>query len=143
MSASQIKVIHTLKGKLQLTDEDYRALLRQLTGHTSSKDCSPAQQRQVRDHLQKLAERMGVASARRRAGFDASYKAASPRERKVWAIWLDMARRGLVHHKSAQALDGFVSRQTGVASLRWCNAAQLDAVIEALKLWQKRGAEVR
>ena len=143
MAVNNIAAIHTLKSKLQLSDDDYRALLRQLTGQASSKDCTPAQQQQVHDHLQKLAERMGVASARRRAGFDASYKAASPRERKVWAIWLDMARRGLVHHKSAQALDGFVSRQTGVASLRWCNAAQLDAVIEALKLWQKRGAEVR
>ena len=61
----------------------------------------------------------------------------------MWAIWLDMARRGLVHNKSAQALDAFVCRQTGVSALRWCNAAQLDAVIEALKLWQKRGVEVR
>ena len=120
-----------------------RALLRHLTGHTSSKDCTPEQQRQVRDHLQGLAERMGVASPQRRAGFEARYQAASPRERKVWAIWLDMARRGLVHNKSAQALDAFVQRQTGVSALRWCSAAQLDAVIEALKLWQKRGVEVR
>ena len=84
-----------------------------------------------------------MASPQRRAGFEARYQAASPRERKVWAIWLDMARRGLVHNKSAQALDAFVQRQTGVSALRWCSAAQLDAVIEALKLWQKRGVEVR
>ena len=128
MTANHIAAIHVLKAKLRLSDEDYRALLNHLTGHTSSKDCTPAQQRQVRDHLQGLAERMGV---------------DSPRERKVWAIWLDMARRGLVHNKSAQALDAFVQRQTGVSALRWCSAAQLDAVIEALKLWQKRGVEVR
>ena len=139
----QIAAIHVLKGKLQLSDEDYRALLQHLTGHTSSKDCTPAQQRQVRDHLQGLAEAAGVAGPQRRAGFEARYQAASPRDRKVWAIWLDMARRGLVHNKSAQALDAFVQRQTGVSALRWCSAAQLDAVIEALKLWQKRGVEVR
>ena len=143
MAVNNIAAIHTLKSKLQLSDDDYRALLRQLTGQASSKDCTPAQQQQVRDHLQKLAERMGVASAARRAGFEVRVKAASPRERKVWAIWLDMARRGLVHNKSAQALDAFVQRQTGVSALRWCSAAQLDAVIEALKLWQKRGVEVR
>ncbi len=143
MTANHIAAIHVLKARLRLTDEDYRALLRQLTGQASSKDCTAEQQQQVRDHLQKLAERMGVASAARRAGFEVRVKAASPRERKVWAIWLDMARRGLVHNKSAQALDAFVQRQTGVSALRWCSAAQLDAVIEALKLWQKRGVEVR
>ena len=138
-----IAAIHVLKAKLRLSDDDYRALLRHLTGHTSSKDCTAQQQRQVRDHLQGLAERMGVASPQRRAGFEARYLAASPRERKVWAIWLDMARRGLVHSRDARALDAFVQRQTGVSALRWCSAAQLDAVIEALKLWQKRGVEVR
>ncbi len=143
MTAKHIAAIHVLKAKLRLSDDDYRALLRQLTGQASSKDCTPAQQQQVRDHLQRLAEAAGVASATRRAGFEARVKAASPRERKVWAIWLDMARRGLVHNKSAQALDAFVQRQTGVSALRWCSAAQLDAVIEALKLWQKRGVEVR
>jgi phage gp16-like protein len=143
VTANHIAAIHVLKAKLRLTDEDYRALLNHLTGHTSSKDCTPAQQRQVRDHLQRLAEAAGVASPARRAGFQARYQAASPRERKVWAIWLDMARRGLVHNRDARALDAFVQRQTGVSALKWCNAAQLDAVIEALKLWQRRGVEVR
>lgn len=141
--AKYIAAIHTLKSKLRLTDEDYRALLLQLTGQRSSKDCSAAQQRQLRDHLQRLAEHAGVASPARRAGFEARVQAASARERKVWAIWLDMARRGLVHHKDKRALDAFVLRQTGVATLAWCTAAQLDAVIEALKRWQQRGAEVR
>ena len=143
MTANHIAAIHVLKAKLRLTDEDYRALLKHLTGKGSSKDCTAEQQQQVRDHLQRLAEAAGVASATRRAGFEVRVKAASPRERKVWAIWLDMARSGLVHNKAAQALDAFVCRQTGVTALRWCNAKQLDAVIEALKAWQKRGAEVR
>lgn len=141
---NHIAAIHVLKGQLKLTDDDYRALLTSLTGRASSKDMPAAQQQQVREHMQRLAERMGVARPRASAAaFAARQQAASPRERKVWAIWLDMARRGLVHNKSAQALDAFVCRQTGVTALRWCNPAQLDAVIEALKLWQKRGAEVR
>ena len=55
MTANHIAAIHVLKAKLRLTDEDYRALLKHLTGKGSSKDCTPAQQRQVRDHL-----RLGV-----------------------------------------------------------------------------------
>ena len=108
---------------------------------SSARHMSPAEAA-VMDAL--LPERL-AGSSRELAQclFEARYQAASPRERKVWAIWLDMARRGLVHNKSAQALDAFVQRQTGVSALRWCSAAQLDAVIEALKLWQKRGVEVR
>ncbi|MFV0678968.1 regulatory protein GemA [Ottowia sp.] len=138
-----IAAIHTLKSRLSMADDDYRALLLQLTGQRSSKDCTPTQRQQVRDHLQKLAERMGVAQPGRSAAFAQKRAAASPRERKVWAIWLDMARRGIVRHKDSRALDGFVQRQTGTSALRFCSAAQLDAVIEALKLWQKRGHEVR
>ena len=145
--ANHIAAIHVLKSKLQLSDDDYRALLKNLTQKTSSKDLTDKERQAVRDHLQHLAERTGVAKPLQRRGggrtFDQAKAAASPRERKVWAIWLDMARRGLVHNKSAQALDAFVQRQTGVSALRWCSAAQLDAVIEALKLWQKRGVEVR
>lgn len=143
--ANHTAAIHVLKSKLQLQDDDYRALLRSLTQKTSTKDMSDRERQQVRDHMQALAERMGVAKPlqRRATTFAQRKAAASPRERKVWAIWLDMARRGLVHNKSAQALDAFVQRQTGVSALRWCSAAQLDAVIEALKLWQKRGVEVR
>ena len=146
--ANHIAAIHTLKSKLRLSDDDYRALLCNITGKRSSKALSAAELLRVRNHMQALGERMGVLVAQRQRPLPAetfakAKAAASPRERKVWAIWLDMARRGLVHNKSAQALDAFVQRQTGVSALRWCSAAQLDAVIEALKLWQKRGVEVR
>ena len=144
---NHIAAIHVLKSKLQLSDDDYRALLKNLTQKTSSKDLTDKERQAVRDHMQQLAERAGVARPLRRRTpgrtFAQAKAAASPRERKVWAIWLDMARSGLVHNKAAQALDAFVCRQTGVTALRWCNAKQLDAVIEALKAWQKRGAEVR
>ena len=54
MTANHIAAIHVLKAKLRLTDEDYRALLLHITGRSSSKDCTPYQQRQVRRHLQQL-----------------------------------------------------------------------------------------
>lgn len=54
-----IAAIHVLKGKLRLTDDDYRALLIQLTGQASSKAMTQAQRRTVREHLQSLAARLG------------------------------------------------------------------------------------
>ena len=143
--ANHIAAIHVLKSKLQLTDDDYRALLKNLTQKTSSKDLTDKERQAVRDHMQQLAERAGVAKPLRRRTpgrtFAQAKAAASPRERKVWALWHQLHRDGVVRDASARSLRGFVERQTGgVSDLRFCNAVQLDAVIEALKDWQRRGA---
>lgn len=144
--ANHTAAIHVLKSKLQLTDDDYRALLITLTGKASSKDMSDRERQQVRDHLQGLAERMGVAKpAQRRAAparsFAQAKAAASPRERKVWALWNQLGRDGVVRDTSAHALYAWMRGYMGmgVDALRFCTSAQLDTLIEALKAWQERG----
>ncbi|MEO8121680.1 MAG: regulatory protein GemA [Rhodoferax sp.] len=143
--ANHISAIHVLKSKLALMDDDYRALIRTLTGKTSSKDMTQAEQQQVRDHMQRLAERMGVAQPTTRKRpltgeqFTQAKQAASPKERKAWALWHQLGRDGLVTNTSAQALNAWVTRQVGVSALRFATAAQLDTLIEALKAWHERG----
>jgi len=145
--ANHTVAIHVLKAKLQLQDGDYRALLMQLTGKASSKGMTAAEQHQVRSHLQRLAERMGVAqpTTRRRPltreQFDQVKKQASPRERKVWALWNQLARDGVVHNPSRAALNAWVERTVHVSALGFATSAQLDTLIEALKAWQLRGGE--
>lgn len=144
MSTDHIKAIHVLKGKLSLSDDDYRALLIQLTGHSSSKAMTQAQRRTVREHLQRLAAHMGIEqpATRQRPLADAAFAkakaAASPRERKVWALWHQLHRDGLVDNPSAAALNAWVKRQVGVDALRFCTGPQLDTLIEALKAWGER-----
>ena len=144
--ANHTVAIHVLKGKLQLQDDDYRALLVQLTGKASSKGMTATEQAQVRDHMQRLAQRLGVAqpTTRRRPltreQFDQVKKAASPRERKVWALWNQLHRDGVVHNPSRAALNGWVEKMVHVSALGFATAPQLDTLIEALKEWQKRGA---
>ena len=142
--ANHTAAIHVLKSKLQLTDDDYRALLRALTQKTSTKDMSDRERQQVRDHMQALAERMGVAKPlqRRATTFAQRKAAASPRERKVWALWNQLARDGVLHNPSRAALNAFVERTVHVSALRFATSAQLDTVIEALKSWNQR-KEVR
>lgn len=130
-----IRAIHALKTRLRLSDDDYRALLVQLTGCASSKDCTPAQRRQVREHLQRLAERAGLAAPR------PPLPAASARERKVWALWHQLHQVGLIGNHSAPALNAYVYRQVGVSALRFATPAQLDTLIESLKSWARRGQE--
>lgn len=145
MATNHIAAIHVLKSKLQLQDDDYRALLANLTGKTSSKDLTHAQRGAVRDHMQKLAERMGVVQPTQRrphtpAKFDQVKAAASPKERKVWALWHQLGRDGVVRDTSAAALNAWVERTVHVSALRFANDVQLDTLIEALKAWQLRGA---
>ena len=137
--ANHIAAIHTLKGKLGLSDDDYRVLLVNLTGKNSSKALGVQEQARVRDHMQHLGERLGVLKPTRQRSFAQNRAAASPRERKVWALWNQLHRDGVIQNHSAPALNAWVKRQVGVDALRFCNAAQLDALIEALKAWQLRG----
>lgn len=142
---NHIAAIHVLKAKLRLSDDDYRALLVQLTGQASSKGLPERQQSAVREHMQRLAERMGVAQPGRSRpltakAFAAKKAEATPKERKVWAMWHQLHRDGKLREASAQALNAWVERTVGVSALLWCNDAQLVTVIEALKGWQDRPA---
>lgn len=144
-NTNHIAAIHVLKAKLRLSEDDYRALLKGLTFQSSTKDMTPAQREKVRDHLQRLAERAGVATAKparggSRSGSDWRTKrdAASPAERKVWAIWNALKRAGHIENNSEQALNAWVKRTVQVEALRFCTAPQLDTLIEALKRWQDR-----
>jgi phage gp16-like protein len=143
--ANHTAAIHVLKSKLQLSDDDYRALLKGLTQKTSSKDLSDKERQAVRDHMQHLAERMGVAKPMRRRApgrtFAQAKSAASPRERKVWALWHQLHRDGLVHDTSPAALNAWVQRTVHVAALAFATGPQLDTLIEALKAWQQRKEE--
>ena len=142
-STNHLAAIHTLKSKLALSEDDYRALLLTLTGKRSSRDMNQAERRAVREHLARLAEKMGLQQPTRRrplsdAAFNQAKAQASPKERKVWALWHQLHRDGKVHNPSRAALDAWVERTAHVSSLRFCNAAQLDTLIEALKDWQRR-----
>ncbi|BEU96578.1 regulatory protein GemA [Acidovorax sp. DW039] len=142
--ANHIAAIHVLKSKLQLSDSDYRVLIKGITKKESTKDMSDSERQRVRGHMQALAERMGVVKAGQRRpaarSFAAAKSEASPKERKVWALWNQLGRDGVLRNTSATALNAWVERTVHVSALRFANSAQLDTLIEALKVWQQRGA---
>lgn len=143
MKTNHIAAIHVLKSKLGLPEEDYRALLKSLTrsaaqpdGKSSTKNMSERERQQVRDHMQREAERAGVAHPSA-SGWQAK-RAASPQERKVWAIWNALRRSGHIKDNSKKALNAWVKRTVQVDALEFCTGPQLDTLIEALKRWQDR-----
>lgn len=144
-TTNHIAAIHVLKAQLRLSEADYRALLNALTFKNSTSDMTNAQRQAVRDHMQRLADRAGVATAKpSRAGarngsdWRAKRDAASPAERKVWAIWNALKRAGHIENNSEQALNAWVKRTVQVETLRFCTGPQMDTLIEALKRWQER-----
>lgn len=143
---NHLAAVHVLKSQLQLSDDDYRALLVQLTGQNSSKLLADRQREAVRNHLQGLAERLGVAKPSRGRPYTAKRFAAkkaeaTPKERKVWALWNQLHRDGKLRDNSVQAMNAWVSRTVHVSALVWCNDAQLNTLIEALKAWDARKGE--
>ena len=75
----------------------------------------------------------------RSSTFAVSKASASPKERKVWALWNQLHRDGIVRDRSAIALNAWVERTVHVSALRFATGPQLDTLIEALKSWQDRG----
>lgn len=162
---NHIAAIHVIKAQLKMEEADYRALLRQLTaknndpstGKDSSKDMTANELVRVRAHLSGLAEKMGVNKPRpqttnlpthqqhkpgetTRTGYGrfGTFKVASPKERKVWAMWHDLGSKGKLDNPSGNALQAWVKRQTDMDNMRFCTDAQMNGLIESLKLWAGR-----
>lgn len=157
---NHIAAIHVLKGLLKLQDDDYRALLQQLVGKTSSKGMTPTEQAFVRTHLDKLATRMGVQTpvpTGLRPDKPAKARSATPERpqvRKLKAMWWALADVGAVDRPGSaggcyQAVEAWAKRQAGAGSqlakqlghmdaLRFASSEQLNKLIEELKAWGQR-----
>lgn len=121
---AQIAMIHVAKKQLALTDESYRAILARITGHDSSRDCTPAELDLVIDEFKRLGWRP---KPKPNAYSDRPYV------RKVYALWAEAGRVGAVENASKPALRAFTERQTGKAAPEFLTPAQANSVSEALK----------
>ncbi|WP_431222241.1 phage protein GemA/Gp16 family protein [Serratia sp. L9] len=131
--AKAIQLIHIARSKLDITDDAYRLMLRNLTSKDS---CSKMNDRELANVLAHLRGR----------GFNIADKfrevplADFPMGRKIWVLWQDLAKAGLVRDKSQKALDAWLLRETGVAQLTWLKQEPHKAhqAIEKLKQWLGR-----
>lgn len=140
-----IRLIHVARRDRGLDDGTYRDLLERETKKRSCKAMNTTE-------LDK------VLAALKRDGFKVSRKprlvVAQPEQRNrarlrdgqqalATALWISLWQLGAVRDNRDSALDAFVSRQTGVAHLKWLGPQQAHRVIEALKDWCAReGFEV-
>jgi Protein of unknown function (DUF1018) len=125
--------VHIAKKHMALADDDYRAVLLRVTGHSSSVECSDAELHVLLSEFKRLGWKE-TGSGR---------TSAKAHVRKVYAIWHDM--RGLIEHADDDALRSFVQRQTkgvknpdGIGSPEWLDPVEANKVIEGLKAWRAR-----
>ena len=122
-------------------DDDLRrqVMAERYQGKTSSKDLTDDQLRDFARHIGRLQDAAKAASKHRqpkRAGKRAL--APGAQASKARALWLSLYHLGAVADPAEAALDAWVERQTGVASLRFADQVVADQVIRGLRNWCDR-----
>jgi phage gp16-like protein len=133
---SMLAKIHVAKKQLGLSDDDYRQIMMQETGHDSAADCSEAELERVIGRLQaqgfKPLPKAGPGAAQR--------PAQHPMAKKARALWISLYHLSAVRSPDEKALEAFAKRQLGCERLVWANQSDGFKLIEALKaMAQKHG----
>lgn len=132
---SLIAKVHVAKKEMNILDDDYRQMLLDVTGHTSSADCT-------------VAELRAMVEAMKKKGFQpkkAIPKAAdSPFAAKARALWISLYHLNAIDNPSEAALEAFARHQLKCERMQWANQAQAYKLIEALKaIAQRNGWDQR
>lgn len=59
-------------------------------------------------------------------------------QRKVWVLWDELGKAGVLEKKGDKSLQAYVRRMTKKSHLRFCGRADCDVLIESLKAWGQR-----
>lgn len=130
-----IAKIHVAKKQMAMEDESYRALLRRITGKSSSAELSMGQLESVIKEF----ERLGFAGTVRKSRPAA--KGGLPSDiqaRKIRALWLNLYHLGELDNPAEEALIAYCRRMSGVESIEWMHSEQFDNVIRGLRGWLQR-----
>ncbi|MFM4731882.1 gp16 family protein [Aeromonas salmonicida] len=145
-----IRLVQVGRRSLGLDEETYRELLAQQSGKRSAAALSI----QELDKMLQVMKGIGFKPTVKRGVNGGKQKRLSPisgtqvRTAEIGvirAIWITMAKHGLLRDGSETALNHYVERQTarinkgiGVAEVAWLSEALAYRVLESLKNWHKR-----
>jgi len=145
-----IRLVQVGRRSLGLDDETYRELLTQQSGKCSAAALSIQELDKVLQAMKgagfKPTVKRGVKGGKQKRLSPVSGTQVRTAEIGVIrAIWITMAKHGLLRDGSETALNHYVERQTvrinngvGVAEVSWLDGALAYSVLESLKHWHKR-----
>lgn len=125
-----LAAIHILKKELNLSDADYRAILRDEAGVASAAKLDQDGDRAVMRRLYTIRDERQAAT---------STRAKTPTEAKIWALWYEIKGYLPEPERTVDYLLGFIRRASGNISIKTAeDIAALSRVqayhtIEALK----------
>mgnify|MGYP001432794624 CR=1 FL=1 len=129
ISLQQIRLIHTAKTKLGLSEDSYREMLSSFCV-SSSKDLTADDAKK----LMKTFEGLGFKPVLKEPKYNKLGKRderATPKQlRKIEAMWKNSSR---VRDKSDEALRRFIKRIAGVDRLEWLLINSVQKVIKAIE----------
>lgn len=129
MRKAELAQIHIAKTQLGLADDEYRALLLQVTGKTSSKDLTWQGRKALLAHFKKIGFKVKANKAGRPAPVVSGDKASLIRK-----IEAQLAEAGL----SWAYADGMARNICKVDRIEWCEPEHLTKIIAALNYDAKR-----
>lgn len=142
---NHLAAIHIAHKALGLSKDDALALKQSVTGVASAGDMTVQQRKRYLAHLAGLQATMAVARGEKPAYVPkrpAQQRSVDDEQDERWhkarALWAALARAGVVHNDTDQALMAYVRRQEHVDAWRFMNSLQINNVIEALKRWCRR-----
>lgn len=132
-----IAKVHIAPKQLGMQEDDYRGLMRRVTGQISARDCTVPQ-------LQALVAeftRLGFSAAPRKTRSSRPgqpRRADHPVARKARALWISLGYLCAIDDPSEKALERFATRQLKCTAFQWADQSQCDRLIEALKAMAER-----
>lgn len=126
-----IAKIHVAKKEMALLEDDYRAMLINVTGRASSADCTVTE-------LRAMVEEMKRKGFRPKRSNAAAKPADHPSAAKARALWISLYHLGAIDNPSEHALEAFARRQLGCLKMQWADQALSYKLIEALKAIAER-----
>lgn len=133
---ADLAAIHIAKARLGMSDDEYRDIMATVcAGIRSAAQLDITGRKRLLAHLQKCIDESSPRPAK------PIRKPLTPVQRKIWALWMELADARLVDTRSMAAITAWVQRQTSVERLEWLTLQQEDLVILSLKQWLKRRQE--
>ncbi|MDD9910206.1 MAG: regulatory protein GemA [Ahrensia sp.] len=133
-----LAALHATRHAAGLSEEAARDIYERVVSKRSTKDMNDGERRACCDEIKRL-----YPSAKKRPSKGARRRLDGPFAAKFQALWIAMWNLGLTRDRTDEALIKFVKRQTGIDHTRWLRGqAEASAVIEALKGWMAREAQV-
>jgi phage gp16-like protein len=132
---ADLAAIHMAKASLGLDDDAYRDLMATVcSGVRSAADLDFTGRKKFLAHLHACQKGHGQGSRPRPVRTP-----LTPTQRKMWALWMQLADAKLIEGRTMQGLVAFSRRQTGVERLEWLTPQQEALVLDSMKAWLKRG----